>query len=186
VIRSPFINFARVLGVVCVLSLALPALAAANPGSRDFQQVFPYASRLCARAQAGKLGGSLRQSSAQVLASCATLVQSFDPADGAVQSAESTYRSTVKADRQQLDAALQQAYASHDLAAARQARLAFRQQMLTARQARLTAVQSYVTAVQSARKAFWSVIHSLRGGQGIQGESGTPPVPGQTSGGQGS
>ena len=184
--RSSLINLARTLGVVCALSLALPALAAAKPGSREFQQVFPYASRLCARAQAGDLRGLLRQSSAQVLASCATLTQSFDQADGAVQSAESTYRSTIKADLQQLDVALKQAHANHDPAAARQARLTFRQQVLSARQARLTGVQSYVTAVQSARKAFWSTIRSLRGGQNIKGDSGTPPIPGQSTGDQGS
>src|SRR3954466_16205282 len=61
-------------------ALAVPGVAAAKPGDRDFQHTFPVASRLCQRVADGNAPRRFAGSEDQVTAACATLQSAYDAA----------------------------------------------------------------------------------------------------------
>jgi hypothetical protein len=160
-------------GAVLVASLALVASASALPGSRSFDEVYPYASALCVKAQAGTLPRKLEASQAQVQAACATLTNPFAPLTSTVQQAETTYADTVAAEAQKVAAVCPPPRGFAARASCREARLSRRLTDSTALLTRHVAVVTYISALEANRVTFWATIHSLRGGSGLKSD---PPI----------
>jgi hypothetical protein len=162
----------RSLLLTMLVLAVLPASASARPADRGLRQTFPVASRLCARADAGRLPKRLAASADQVKAACATL-------HAASTSAQSDLNTTFTPLAQQAGQAIatarstcQAALASRDRAACKAARDQARQTLAGLRAQLRPALQAYRAAVSAARKAFWTTIHGLRGGAGVAGDSG--------------
>jgi hypothetical protein len=175
--------------LLTVLVLAvLPATAFARPADRGFRQTFPVASRLCARADAGRLPKRLAASADQVKAACTTLQAAYTSAHSDLSTASTPLVQQAGQALSDARSACQAALASHDRAACRAARDQARQTLKDLRTQLRTAVQAYRAAASAARKAFWTTIHGLRGGAGVPGDSGSvptsgaPALPGDTQG----
>jgi hypothetical protein len=142
-------------------------------GARTFEQTFPVASRLCARAAAGRLPRRLQASAAQVTQACTTLHSAFDQAQTDLQTALAPLQTQVQAARAQL----QQECQSGDRAACRQAMEGLRTTMQGLRDQLKAALTANRTANETARKQFWATIKSLRGAQGFRPDGPTPAAP---------
>ena len=164
-----------------------PAAASARPHHHGFAGTYPFASALCARAEANRLPKKLAASSDQVKALCATLHSSFLTAQGNFRTAVAGIPSQAKADIAAARSTCLTAKQTHDRAACRaaikQARLQLRALRLQVRGANV----AYHAAVEAARKSFWSSIHALRGGSQVKGDQPSsagpqsPVVPGDNS-----
>jgi hypothetical protein len=161
-----------------LVALAVPAAASARPVRHTFDRTYPVASRLCQRAERGKLPPKLAASAGQVNAACATLHASFTVA-------QTTFGATVAPLRAQARAAIMQARETcrvarqtHDRAACIAARRQARTTLSGLRVQLRTAIRAYRNAIEASRRTFWSTIRSLRGGSGITPDkptSSTPP-----------
>lgn len=163
--------------VIPALGLALvPASASARPVARTQQQTFPVASRLCARADAGTLPKRLAASSDQVKAACADLTSAFTAAQTDFTTATSPLAQQGSDAITTAKQTCQTAIANHDHASCRQAIAAARATLKGLRDQLRTATKTYRTAIQSARKTFWTTIHALHGGAGLQADGTTSTV----------
>jgi hypothetical protein len=134
---------------------------AALPGSLTFDQTYPVASQLCAKANAGTLPKRLEANQAKVIAACTTLQDPFGGLQATVTQAEQTFQNTLAVEKAKVQAVCPPATAAGRPAchAARvQARLADD----TARLAQREAIQTYRDAVRTNRLTFWNTIASLR------------------------
>jgi hypothetical protein len=109
----------RLSGSIAALTiaatLAVTGTAGAKAGEHNFQQTYPFASRLCAHVQAGKGPVHLRRFAAQVLADCATLNSGFTAAQSAVLAAQTTFANGLAADRAAIAAACTPPVKNHPL-----------------------------------------------------------------------
>ncbi len=134
---------------------------AALPGSFTFDQTYPVASQLCAKASAGTLPTRLEANQAKVIVACTTLQDAFGPLQTTVTQAEQTFQSALAVEKAKVQAVCPPLTAAarpacHD--ARLQARLADDAARLTQREA----IQSYRDSVRSNRLTFWNTIASLR------------------------
>lgn len=166
----------RPLLLAATISLLIPALAAAHPGNRSLARTFPHAERLCHRVQAGRLPAPLAADASQLTDACNTLSSAYDTDQTALITAVQQARAGVATARTELRTTVAQARQNHDHAAAQAARQTFRQAVHATIAQLRTAVKQYVTATQAARRAFWTTVHSLRGGAQIPADT-TVPAP---------
>lgn len=149
------------------------ASASAEAGARSFDQVYPVASALCAKATAGTLPKRLATSTPQVLAACTILQNGFIQLTATVTAAETTYANERAGERARIEAVCPptRTRASREVCRTTRitARIANAESLLT----RHDAVVAYVTSLEANRVAFWSTIHGLRGGSGVKGD---PPI----------
>jgi uncharacterized protein YqfA (UPF0365 family) len=120
--------------------------------------------------QSGQLPKGLQAASVQLGQACTTLQNSFNQAQAAVVATDNQLTSQLQSDRAQAQSTCQQARKSHNRAACLQARQTFRSQAQALRAQLRAANKQYFVAVEAARKAFWSTVHSLRGGKHIAGD----------------
>ncbi|MGD0198136.1 MAG: hypothetical protein ABSC56_09565 [Solirubrobacteraceae bacterium] len=142
--------------------LALAGAAnAAVAGTQTFDQTYPVASALCAKAPAGTLPKRLEENKAAVITACNTLQDAFGPLQSAVTSAEQQYSSTVASEQAKVHAVCPPTTAAGRPAcrSARQAALAADG---AARSTRRAAVLTYHGSVETNREAFWTTISNLR------------------------
>jgi hypothetical protein len=135
--------------------------SAALPGSQTFDQTYPVASQLCAKASAGTLPKRLEAHQAQVVAACSTLEGAYGPLQNTVTQAEQAFQSTIASEKTKVAAVCPPAnHTDHQAckSARDQARLADAAARLTQREA----IQTYHDAVRSDRITFWNTIASLR------------------------
>src|SRR5436190_11243604 len=111
----------RLTTLFLTAALAVPGVAVAKPGDRDFGQTFPIASQLCQSVADGHVPKRLQGSEAQVTSACSTLQSAYDAAVAAAPNADAAKqavadaRSAVQAaclqtdDRSGCRAAIQQA-----------------------------------------------------------------------------
>ncbi len=140
--------------------LAGASIARAAPGERPFNEVYPVASALCAKAQAGTLAPKLAAKSSAVLAACEALSGAFGPLVSSVTGAETAFSSTVADERALVATACPKPVVDHAACAAarREARGTIRSASLTRRAALLT----FRSAIESNRLTFWATIRALR------------------------
>jgi len=134
---------------------------AATPGTLTFDQTYPVASQLCAKATAGTLPKRLQASESQVVTACNTLQNAFGPLQTTVTQAEQTFQSAIAAEQTKVAAVCPPANVS-GRPACHSARVAARLADATTRLTLREAVQTYRDSVESNRQAFWSTIASLR------------------------
>lgn len=134
---------------------------AALPGSLTFDQTYPVASQLCAKASAGTLPKRLVANQAKVIAACTTLQDAFGPLQATVIQAEQTYQSALAVEKAKVQAVCPPSTAT-GRPACRDARIQARLAHDTARLAQREAIQTYRDAVRSNRLTFWNTIASLR------------------------
>jgi hypothetical protein len=159
---------------------ALSPLAAAKPGTRTFEQTYPHAAKLCARADAGTLGKRLKPSTAQVKADCQALRGTFAKAQSDDQAATVSIPAQAQAALAQAKSACEKARQSHDPAACRQARQQARTTLRGLRGTARDAAKAYRAAIEGGRKTFWAAIKTLRGGAGEAPDAPStesPPAP---------
>ena len=91
-------------------ALAVPGVAAAKPGDRDFQHTFPLASRLCQRVADGNVPHRFADAADQVTAACGTLQSAYGAAVAAATPGDDAgaRRETVRAYRQAIHTARQE------------------------------------------------------------------------------
>ena len=161
---------------VCAL-LALPAVATAHPAGHGLRGAHPFAARVCARADAGRLPAKLASSADQIKADCATLKTSVTSAQDAFDTAVAPLVQQAKDAIAQAQQTCQTARQSGDRAACQAARQQARTTLQSLRSQLRTAARTYVTALKTARKTFWSAIRSLRGGAAITPDAPVDPAP---------
>jgi len=137
-------------------ALAVPGLAAAKPGDRDFQHTFPAASRLCQRVADGNAPHRLAGSEDQVTAACATLQSVYDAAVAAAPGRDALEQAIEDA-----KASVQSACQGEDRSACRSARQAARASVKSARQSYRESARGYHAAIREARTAFWTTVKGL-------------------------
>jgi hypothetical protein len=164
-------------GAVCVTliaTLAFAASAMALAGTKTFAQTYPHASTLCAKASAGTLNKKLEASKTEVLHACTTLQDPFVGLQTTVTAAESQYAATRAAEKALAKSVCDvRPKTAESRAACDRARA---QKLTVDANALLTrhdAVHLYFSTLETNRIAFWSTIHSLRGGAGITAD---PPI----------
>jgi hypothetical protein len=161
-----------------VLVLALPGIASAAPGARTFAQTYPVASHLCREA---RLPRSLQAEQAQVAADCTALLNAYNAAVTAGQTAETNFAAAVQAARSAAQAACTPvATTAAGRAACRQARAQARHEVALQRSGLKLALKQFHLSLQQARLTFWTAIHTLRGGASIPSDTSTPinaPLP---------
>jgi hypothetical protein len=90
----------RLTTLFITTALALPGVAAAKPGGRDFGHTFPVASRLCQRVADGHVPKRFADRAADVTAACDTLHSAYDAAVAAApQGNRRTYHQSIKTAR---------------------------------------------------------------------------------------
>ena len=156
----------RPLRFVIVAALGL-SLVPATASARTQQQTYPVATRLCARADAGKLPKRLAASSDQVKAACAALTTAYTAAQSDFTTATASLTQQTKDAIATARTTCKAAIAAHDRTACQAAVATERQTLSGLRDQRRTATQAYRTALGAARKAFWTTIHGLPGGAGL-------------------
>ena len=139
-------------------ALAVPGVAAAKPGDRDFQHTFPVASRLCQRVADGNTPRRLAGSEDQITAACGTLQSAYDTAVAAAPGRDALEQAITDA-----KAAAQAACQGEDRSGCRSALQAARASVQSARQSYRESARGYHTAIQEARKAFWTSVKGLIG-----------------------
>jgi len=165
------------LFTAAVLGLALvPATAAARPAARSYDQTYPYASRLCARADAGTLPSRLAASADQIKAACTTLNTAFTAAQGDFTTATAPLAQQATDAIDAAKSTCQTAIAAGDRASCRAALQQARTTLRGLRDQLRTALQAYRTAVNGARKAFWTTVRGLRGGAALKPDGTTTAV----------
>jgi hypothetical protein len=155
--------YRRLIGCVagaCALTLAASCTAFAHAGGRSFAQTYPVATVLCQRAHANTLPSGLAASRSQVITACNMLENAFGPLVATVDNAESTYLSTIAAQRALVDTACARPVTNH--AACQAARATRRSTDAAARSTLETAVAAFRGAVETNRQTFWATIRSLR------------------------
>jgi hypothetical protein len=157
-------------------SLLLAGGAAALPVAPTLTHTFPFASRLCERAQAGQLPVRLQADTADVTTACTTLSSAFTITETALTTSVQQAQTNVSNARMQLIPALKLARQDHDRQAAVTALQTFEGTVHAAVTERHTAVRLYVTSNQAARIAFWGTIRALPGGRHVP-EDPTTPTP---------
>ena len=159
-------------------ALAVPGVAAAKPGNRDFQRTFPVASRLCKAVADGHAPKRMRGSEAQITTACDTLHADYDAAVGAAGPGIDALEQAVAAAKSAAQAACGE---GSDRQTCRAALKDARTSVRTARQAFRDVRRAYHEAIQTARKAFWTTIKGLRGGASLHPDRPQPnaPVPGE-------
>ena len=158
-------------GALTALAL-VPASAGAVAGNRSFTQTYPYASALCAKAQAGTLPKKLAPQRAQVTTACTTLQSSFTQDQSTVQAAQTSFQSGVAAARAARKAACAP---PRQQPKCRDARITAQSQLRTLRVNHRAAVRTYSISVEAARRTFWSTIRSLRGGSSVPADQPIAP-----------
>ena len=176
----------NVLFIIAVAVLAAPAIAVAQPGQLEFNQTYPYASRLCATVAAGHLPKELTGDTSQITAACAQLNTSFAEAQNAYTTTVAPLRQQALAAIQQLRQTCQQALQNHDRVTCQQARQQTVATLQGLRAQVKTAAQAYHSAVQAARRTFWSTIRALRAGASVPedptvGPGPASPIPGNSA-----
>ncbi len=159
-------------------ALAIPGVAAAKPGNRDFQRTFPVASRLCNAVADGHTPKRLQSSEAQITTACATLHADYDAAVSAAGPGVDALEQAIATAKSSAQAACAE---GGDRQTCRAARKDARTSVRTARQAFRDVRRAYHEAIQTARKAFWTTIKGLRGGASLHPDRPQPnaPVPGE-------
>jgi len=175
-------------------AVAVPVGAVPHLKGRSFERTFPVASRLCARADDGRLPTRAQSSSDQIKAACATLHSSYDAAQSTLDSALSPLQDQIKTARQAVVAACQGAQQptpsqtdsssptqtrdvtppSTDRTACQQARQQFRSTVSSLKDQLKTIEKAYHESIQTARKAFWTTIQSLRAASSVTPDQSSP------------
>ncbi|MGI8558109.1 MAG: hypothetical protein ACR2ND_07340 [Solirubrobacteraceae bacterium] len=156
-----------------IATLAVSGVASAKAGDRSFQQTYPYASALCARAASNTLRPHLQPQVANVVAACNTLQSGFGPLQSTVRAAQLQFTSGV----QTTLATIRAACAPGQLKAT--CRAALHQGRSTLRTLRIqhrTAVRSYYIGIEANRRTFWATIRTLRGGAHIRADARIVPL----------
>jgi hypothetical protein len=159
----------------CV-SLLLAGTAVAHPVAPTQLQTFPFATRLCERAQAQQLPRRLQTDAAAVTTACTTLGSTFTTDQTALTLGVQQAQASVLLARTQLIPALKLARQDHDRQAAVTALGIFRGVVHSAVTQRHAAIRLYITSNQAARIAFWGTIRALPGGARLH-EDPTTPTP---------
>jgi hypothetical protein len=159
----------------CV-SLLLAGSAMAQPTAPTLMQTFPFATRLCERAQAQELPQRLQPDAGAVTSACTTLGSAFTINQTTLTTTVQQARASVVTARTQLIPALKLARQDHNRQAALTARAIFRGAVHSAVAQRHAAIRLYITSNQAARIAFWGTIRSLPGGARLH-EDPTTPTP---------
>jgi hypothetical protein len=160
--------------IALIATLAFTASAMALPGSKTFEQTYPFASALCAKASAGTLNKKLEASKTEVLEACTTLQSPFAGLQATVTADESQYSATVAAEKTLVMNACDihpKTVDQHLVCDRTRAR-----KLIVDGNALLTrhdAVRLYISTLETNRITFWSTIHGLRGGAGIKAD---PPI----------
>jgi hypothetical protein len=154
-------------------ALALAPSAAAKAGERTFQETFPKASALCAEVAAGGGPARLRSHAGQVGADCKTLEEGFESAHDQVAAAQSSFATSLEADRSAIASACTPPVADRHLC--RRTRVAERRAIRSLRREHRAAVLLYFTTIESDRRTFWAAIHALPGGAHIPADKPVRP-----------
>jgi hypothetical protein len=169
--RTSFMTRIAVAAILATLGIA--GVASAKAGDRTFEQTYPVASGLCAKAVAGTLPKRLEPQAAQVTTACNTLQSAFGPLQTTVKNAEAQYAAGLAA----VKASIQSACVTKG-PACRTARIQGRAQKRNLRVLRHLAVRTYYVNIEANRRTFWATIHALRGGRSIKAD---PSIPVQSS-----
>jgi hypothetical protein len=148
------------IAAAVALTLTLTASAFARAGDRTVTQTYPVATALCVKAHTGTLPPKLAPSAAAVRAACDALENAFPTLVSTVDGAESTYLSTVSA--QKALVATVCAKPVTNKAACEGARATQTSTDGTARTTLQTARTAYHTAIEANRVSFWNTISALR------------------------
>ena len=146
----------RLTTLFLMAALAVPGVAAAKPGDRDFQHTFPLASRLCQRVADGNVPHRFADSADQVTAACGTLQSAYDAAVAAAPSRDALEQAIADA-----KAAVEPACQGDDRSGCDSAMQEARASVKSARQAYREAARGYHEAIRTARQAFWSTVKGL-------------------------
>lgn len=158
---------------VCIVaSLGMCAMASAKAGDRTFQQTYPAASALCARATAGQLPKRLEASQAQVIAACTSLQNAFGPLQATVQTATATFATGVASEHAMVKTACAP---PRNRVACRAARTQAHIALIGLRATHRIAVRTYYISIEANRRVFWATIKSLRGGASIHPDAPIQP-----------
>jgi hypothetical protein len=136
----------RLTTLLLTAALAVPGVAAAKPGDRDFQHTFPVASRLCEK----------HADDQQVTEACDALHAAYDAAVAAAPSTDALKQAIADA-----KASVQEACQGEDRSGCREALKAARSSVRSARQDYREAARGYHEAIRTARQAFWTTIKGL-------------------------
>lgn len=152
---------------------AAPAGAAQNLDG--FADAFPRASKLCQRADAGKLGKALKPDARKVKAACARLRERYSSALNAYRTATAPLVQQAKEARRQM-AEICRAR-SRDRTACRNAAQATRVRIREIRTQMKPHQETFSKAKQAARKEFWKAIGKLRGGKTLKPDTDNAQLP---------
>jgi hypothetical protein len=151
----------RLTTLFITAALAVPGIAAAQPGARDFGHTFPLASRLCQRVADGHVPKRFTDSAADVTAACDTLHSAYDAAVAAAPDTTAAKQAIADAKASVKSACLQTEDRSSCRAAIQQARASLK----SARSTYRDGVKTYHQSIRAARRAFWTTVKGLRGGR---------------------
>lgn len=163
---------------VLLTMLALGACAAPAGAAQNldgFAAAFPRASRLCERADAGKLGKALKPDARKVKAACARLRERYSSALNAYRTATAPLVQQAKDARRQLAETCRAR--SRDRTACREAGQATRARMRELRTQMAPHQEAFRKAKQAARKEFWKAIRRLRGGKSLKQDTDNAQMP---------
>ncbi|HVW16773.1 MAG TPA: hypothetical protein VHB30_00865 [Solirubrobacteraceae bacterium] len=150
------------IAVALVAAVGTTTVAQAHQGpGRGFLKTYPVASRLCAKAAAGKLPASLQGSAAQITAACTTLQSSLKTAKDTYNAAVAPLQQQAKDAINALRTACQQAKAANDWNACKAAWDTARAKLTDIAKQAKAAQKAYHQAVEAARKAFWATVKPL-------------------------
>jgi len=166
-------QIALIAALLVLGACAAPAGAAQN--LEGFADAFPRASKLCTRADAGKLGKALKPDARKVKAACARLRERYSSALNAYRTATAPLLQQARDARKQM-AEICRAR-SRDRTACRSAQQATRVRIRELRAQMKPHQETFQKAKQSARKEFWKAIRKLRGGKSLKQDTDNAQVP---------
>lgn len=166
------------VALATIVAIAPTADARHHAPKRTFDQTFPVATRLCAKASSGALPRKLASSADGAKTACATLHARFDAAVATYGTSTAGLADQAKTIVATAKTACAAPATTNDPAPSRRfhgqgpgattachaARRQARTQLRALRRTAKRAVRTYRTSVRTARHTFWGTIHGLRGG----------------------
>jgi hypothetical protein len=162
--------------IVLALAALAPAASAANPAD-GFANVFPRASKLCDRADAGKLGRALKPDARKVKAACAKLRRRYSEALARFEAAAVPLRQQAAEARKQARETCLQARRSRDPGGCKGVNQTLRARIGEIRSQMQPLYEAFRKSNQAARKDFWAAIRKLRGGKSLKPDTDTGTAP---------
>lgn len=157
------------LTVLALGACAAPAGAAQN--LEGFAESFPRASKLCERADAGKLAKALKPDARKVKAACRRLRTRYSSALNAYRTAIAPLVQQAKEARRQMRQTCRDRKACRDAVQATRVRVREIRAQIAPHQ------QAFRSAKQAARKEFWQAIKKLRGGKSLKQDTDNEQLP---------